>query len=170
MKQYILKTLSKIIPAQTAYGHCDYPCGIYDPHGAIVAALTVIRMVDLLHEHEDTLKNPGHHSELELRNNIIRAVAIKEKHAEHVKHEIRVIWGDYFKPELKAQSPGLDPLVFSIMQLASKAKQNVDRSTALELLNSVNKFAEIFWQSKGKETKRVRAPYKPEEEIVIPIL
>ncbi|MFL5683309.1 MAG: superoxide dismutase [Ni], partial [Chloroflexota bacterium] len=31
-----------------ARAHCDIPCGIYDPHGAEVAARTVARMVELI--------------------------------------------------------------------------------------------------------------------------
>jgi nickel superoxide dismutase len=30
--------------------HCDIPCGIYDPHHALIGALTVIRMVDLMEQ------------------------------------------------------------------------------------------------------------------------
>jgi len=165
--QKLLKQLARILPTNIAYAHCDYPCGIYDPHHAQIGALTVIRMDDLMKE---LLDQAGDHSELETRSNIIRAVAIKEDHAEMVKKEVRTIWGDYFKPETKDKYPDLDKLVHEIMQLGSKAKQTVDRDNAMKLLDKVNQFAEIFWQSKGKEVKRVKAPYKPEEEMVIPIL
>jgi nickel superoxide dismutase len=40
----------------------------------------------------------------------------------------------------------------------------------LELLQSVNRFAEIFWETKGVDTKRAKAPYKPGEEVVYPAL
>jgi nickel superoxide dismutase len=56
------------------------------------------------------------------------------------------------------------------MQLGSKSRQTVNRETALDLLEAVNRFAEIFWEIKGVETKRVAAPYAPGEEIVHPVL
>jgi nickel superoxide dismutase len=37
-------------------------------------------------------------------------------------------------------------------------------------LGAVNRFAEIFWETKGIKTKKVKAPYKPGEEIVYPEL
>ena len=154
------------LPLDTAYAHCDFPCGIYDPHGAQIGALTVIRMIDLMQELESTHQT----HDLEFRNAMIRAVHIKEEHAELVKREIRVIWGDYFKPELAQKYPELSELVHETMRLASKTKQTVERTTARELLEKVNRLAEIFWETKGKQTKLVKAPYKPEEEIVIPIL
>jgi nickel superoxide dismutase len=56
------------------------------------------------------------------------------------------------------------------MQLGSKSRQTVDRANGEQLLEAVNRFAEIFWETKGQATKRVKAPYKPEAEIVIPDL
>ena len=35
---------------------------------------------------------------------------------------------------------------------------------------AVNRFAEIFWETKGVETKRVVSPYEPKEKIVYPVL
>jgi nickel superoxide dismutase len=170
--QKILKTISRISSVETAHAHCDLPCGIYDPHQAIIGALTVVRMMDIIKEHAEHLQNEEqkYMSDLGLHNNLARAIAIKEDHAELVKKEVRTIWGDYFKPEMRAENPQLDGLVHEIMQLGSKSKQTVERDTAMQLLNKVNEFAEIFWKSKGKETKRVKAPYKPEEEIVVPVL
>lgn len=170
--QSILSKLAKITPIEVAYAHCDVPCGIYDPHRAIIAALTVIRMVDILSDHAESIKTAekDEHDELELKNNLIRAVGVKEDHAEIVKSEIRIIWGDYFKPEHKDKFPELHELVHEIMQLGSKSKQTVDRDVAKKLLDQTNRFAEIFWETKGKQTKRVKAPYKPEEDITYPML
>ena len=151
---------------KTAYAHCDYPCGIYDPHQAQIGALTVIRMMDLMRELETAHKE---HDE-EFRNSMMRAVMIKEKHAELVKREVRVIWGDYFKAEHFQKYPELHELSHEIMTLASKTRQTVDRDQALKLLAQINRFSEIFWETKGKKTKLVTAPYKPEEKIVYPIL
>ncbi len=153
-------------PVEVVEAHCDIPCGIYDPHQAIIGALTVIRMVDLMEKLVETHSG----EKVEFHNSMARYVAVKEEHAELTKHEIRVIWGDFIKEAHVEQYPQLHGLVHKIMQLGSKARQTADRETALALLDAVNEFAEIFWQIKGKETKRVKAPYSVTEEIVVPDL
>ncbi len=147
--------------------HCDIPCGIYDPHQAIIGALTVIRMVDLI---DDFVKTHDKVETAEFINSMSRYVAVKEEHAELTKHEIRVIWGDFMKTPHTEEYPQLNELVHKIMQLGSKARQSVDRETSVALLQAVNEFAEIFWQIKGIKTKRVKAPYSVSEEIVVPEL
>jgi len=37
-------------------------------------------------------------------------------------------------------------------------------------VDEVNRFAEIFWATKGKSTKKAAAPYKPSLELVYPVL
>lgn len=163
MKQTILKNLAKITGYEIAHAHCDVPCGIYDPHQAIIGALTTIRMADIIKEIKEKHADGAH------QQDYMRAIAVKEQHADMCKKEVATIWGDYFKPEMVEQHPDLHNLVHSILQAASKAKQSEERANGEKLLELVNKFAEIFWQTKGKETKRVAAPYKPESEIVIPV-
>jgi nickel superoxide dismutase len=162
----MLETLDRVFAFERARAHCDIPCGIYDPHQAQIAALTVIRMVDLM---EDLAKAPQKEN-LEFHNTLSRYIAVKEEHAELCKREIRVIWGDYFKAEQLAKFPEVPELVHKIMQLGSQARQSTNRGTALELLSTVNRFAEIFWETKGIATKRVKAPYKPSEEVAYPVL
>ena len=43
-----LTLADRIRAPRTARAHCDIPCGIYDPHAAQLAALTVVRMVQLI--------------------------------------------------------------------------------------------------------------------------
>ena len=163
--------IAKIIDTHTHFdvvdAHCDIPCGIYDPHHALIGALTVIRMVDLINS---KVKEHGSGSTAEFINSMARCIAIKEEHAELTKHEVRIIWGDFIKAEHVEAYPQLPELVHKIMQLGSKARQTVDRETAEALLGEVNEFAEIFWQIKGKETKRVPAPFPVTDEMVVPIL
>jgi nickel superoxide dismutase len=167
MLHKIVQKLDQHFHLESVDAHCDIPCGIYDPHQAQIGALTVIRMVDLIEklfeEHGDDL-SPA------FLNSMARYVAVKEEHAELTKHEIRVIWGDFIKEAHVEQYPQLHGLVHKIMQLGSKARQTVDRETALALLDAVNEFAMIFWQIKGKQTKRVNAPQSVTEEIVLPVL
>lgn len=151
-----LNSIFNLLPSHTAYAHCDIPCGIYDPHNAQMAAHTVIRMTSLLGEAKGDV------------HKIARLTKVKEEHAELVKHEVRIIWGDYFKEEHLKDHPNLHSLVFKIMKHASKAKQEVSLEEANELLEMTQEFAEIFWKTKGKETVRVPSNYPTEGELVIP--
>ena len=82
----------KTIGVKKASAHCDIPCKIYDPCVAQIAALSVIRFMDIIAElaKKDSLALADHAQ-------LSRLLAEKETHAEKVKHEIRVIWGDYIK-------------------------------------------------------------------------
>ena len=162
----IAKKMDQLHPVDVVDAHCDIPCGIYDPHQALIGALTVIRMVDLM----ENLVNTHSAEKVEFHNSMARYVAVKEEHAELAKHEVRVIWGDFMKAAHVEQFPQLPTLVHKIMQLGSKSRQTADRETALSFLDALNEFAEIFWQIKGKETKRVKAPYSVSEEMVVPDL
>jgi nickel superoxide dismutase len=162
----ILKGLDRFTRFERASAHCDIPCGIYDPHLAEVAALTVVRMIDLMN---DLAKDPKP-QDLSYANSMARYIAVKEEHTELVKREVRVIWGDYIKQEQVDKFPELPGLVHQIMQLGSKARQTTSRETAMQLLEGVNRFAEIYWQTKGIATKKVKAPYKPGEDMVLPAL
>jgi nickel superoxide dismutase len=162
----MLEKLDKMAGVERARAHCDIPCGIYDPITAQIAALTVIRMIDLMQDAEK--KNPD--KGLAFYNSLSRYVAVKEEHAVKVKNEICVIWGDYMKPEHVEKYPQLHGLVYKIMKLASAAKQTASHEQAAELLEAVNQFAEIFWQTKNVATKRAKAPYLPAMEVVYPVL
>jgi nickel superoxide dismutase len=166
MLHRVLESLDHAFEFPQASAHCDIPCGIYDPHQAQVAVLTVIRMIDLMN---DLVKGAAKET-LEFHNSLTRYVLIKEEHAELCKREVRVIFGDFIKKEHVEKYPELPALFHKIMQLGSKVRQTAGRETALELLGAVNRFAEIFWEIKGIATKKVKAPYKPEEEIVYPVL
>ena len=141
---------------QVAEAHCDIPCKIYDPAISQVATLSVIRLIDLLHEideSDNSLKSIAHRS---------RLVIEKEAQAKIVKNEVNIIWGDYFKaPQIEAH-PNIHTLVHEIMMTASKCKQDVIRGNAEELVKKVNEFATIFWSTKGIETENVVCPYPPE--------
>jgi len=162
----VLKSLDRLVSFEKASAHCDIPCGIYDPHQAQIAALTVIRMIDLMNE----LKSSHDPASLEYGNSMARYIAVKEEHAELVKREVRVIFGDYIKQEQLDKFPELPGLAHKIYQLGSKARQGTSREVAMELLAAVNRFAEIFWATKNIQTKKVKAPYKPGEEVVYPVL
>lgn len=149
---------------ETVKAHCDVPCGIYDPSTAQIAALSVIRMVDLINAAE---KGDDEASYL---NDMARYVAVKETEAIKCKDEIAVIWGDFIKPAHVEDHPEVHNIAHKIMMLGGAAKQHTSREKAMELLAEVNKFAEIFWAIKGVKTKTAKAPYAPAEDVVYPEL
>ncbi|HWO94503.1 MAG TPA: superoxide dismutase, Ni [Dehalococcoidia bacterium] len=153
-------------PNTTVHAHCDIPCAIYDPHQAQIGALSVIRMNQLIEQ----LQMQGQAKEEHDRyiHQIARYTKVKEDHAEIVKHEVRVIWGDYFKPEHLEQYPDLHSIVFNIMKLASKGRQEINMQAAQDLLSEVNRFAEIFWATKGVPTKRQPSNQTAGGEFVVP--
>jgi nickel superoxide dismutase len=151
-----------ITPSRVAHAHCDIPCGIYDPHQAQLAAHSVVRMVDLIQALERSDESTAEHQ-------VARYTAVKEEHAELVKREVRIIWGDYFKPEQLQEYPNLHTLVFEIMKLASTARQQINKEASQNLLGKVQEFAEIFYKTKGRETKRVATVYPTGGELVQPV-
>tara|TARA_B100000989_G_C19425670_1_gene420639 strand:- start:307 stop:771 length:465 start_codon:yes stop_codon:yes gene_type:complete len=142
--------------------HCDIPCKIYDPAVVQVAALSVVRILDIISELDESSK--ANQSEL------ARLTIEKENQARIVKDEIRIIWGDYFKDPQIEMYPNIHSLVHSIMMAGSKCKQSIDRQNGLDLVELVNEFTEAFWGTKDIKTQRVIAPYPPALEVVQPIL
>jgi nickel superoxide dismutase len=162
----LLDQVDRKFTLKRAKAHCDIPCGIYDPITAQIAALTVVRMVDLMKD----LEAKGGEKSVEYHNSLSRYVAVKEEHAEKAKHEVRVIWGDYLKGPAFEKYPHAHELVHKIMMLGSKTRQTVDREAAVEFVEAVNEFAQMFWETKGIATKRAKAPYAPALELVYPVL
>ncbi|WP_016955748.1 superoxide dismutase, Ni [Catenovulum agarivorans] len=165
----MLHNLLNKLDAKNAFesvsAHCDIPCKIYDPSTAQIAVLTMIRMVDLLEE-----LNAKDSLTANEQAQFVRLVMQKEEHGVKVKEEVRVIWGDYIKQPQIDQFPHVHELVHSINLAASKAKQHIDKAATLDLLDKVNQFAEIFWQSKGVATFTAECPYPPAQQVVYPKL
>ena len=165
MLHKLLSSLDNNLNFVLVSAHCDIPCKIYDPISAQLAVLTMIRMVDLLNELSDKKELSANQ-----QAQFSRLVAEKEQHGIKVKEEIRVIWGDYFKkPQLDA-FPEIHSLSHDIMLAASKAKQHIDRDACLDLLDKVNRFADIFWQTKSISTFKAISPYPPAQELIYPVL
>ena len=152
----------------TAAAHCDIPCGIYDPHYAQIAALSVLRMNQLIDALEMPADPKAKADQAKYHNSLTRYIAVKEEHAEIVKREVRIIWGDYFKPEHAEKYGDLHATVWNIMKLASKNKQEANTQAAQDLLGAVQKFAEMFWDSKGTKTARVPSGQAMGGELVVP--
>lgn len=161
----LIKMVDKKLRFPVLSAHCDIPCKIYDPISAQIAALTIIRMVDLL----EPLKAKSSLT-LDEQAEMLRLVNQKEKHGVKVKEEINVIWGDYIKAPQLTQFPELHELTRNIMLASSQAKQHINRDAAVKLLDLVNRFAEIFWATKQVTTFRAVCPYPPAENLIYPKL
>jgi nickel superoxide dismutase len=108
----------------------------------VLAARTVARMVELIGQ------IPEGSTAVADRNTFVRCVAVKEQHAEKVKHEVQVIWSDYFKPEHLAAFPDLHTKVWNLLKLAGKNKQGIDAQAAADLEAATKDFADMFWATK----------------------
>lgn len=166
MLHKLISVFDQKLGFEQAQAHCDIPCGIYDPIGAQIAAVTVVRMIDLINEVEGKTGGQGK----DFAHAMTRYTEVKEEHAEKVKHEIRVIFGDYIKPQHIEKFPELPTLQHQIMMQASKARQNIDRQAALDLVEMVNRFTEMFWSTKNIQTRRAKSPYNPPLELVYPVI
>jgi nickel superoxide dismutase len=150
----VFGALDRVAPPDVAYAHCDIPCGIYDPHMAQIAALTVVRMVQLI---QGLQKPDGSGSKDEWDTytmQVSRYTAVKEEHAKMCEHEIIILWTDYFKPEHLEKHKNLHDVVWKATKLTSTVKQQVNMDAAQQLLAATQQIAEMFWDTKGVATRR----------------
>lgn len=154
-----------LAPTRIAHAHCDIPCGIYDPHLMQLAALTCVRMNQMIND----LAPPAAMEKADrdkYMHALVRFTTIKEEHAELVKREARIIRGDFFKPD--NSPPNIGELTDGIMKTASKVRQNLDMDAANELLSLTQQFAEAFWKAKNIETKKQPSNQAAGGEYVVP--
>ncbi len=137
------------LSARKASAHCDGPCGVYDPASARIAAEAVLSMTKkLLSLSPPTGNDPA--AWAEYNNTFSRYTAIKEEQAQETKAELLILWTDYFKPEHLATFPELHETFWKAAKLCSACKVNINQATAEELLKSVERVHNMFWQSKGR--------------------
>ena len=156
----MIKSILRFLPQNTAYAHCDIPCGIYDPHQAQLAAHTVIRMTQLLTEltREDETK---------AEHDVSRITHVKEEHSNLLEEELDTLRNDYFKEEHYKEYPNLHELFVKTLKLSAKARQSIDMQAAQDALSGVQEIAEIFFKTKGVEPVRVKTVYPTGGEIVL---
>jgi len=138
MKHLILSRLANILPTQTAYAHCDLPCGVYNPLQARIEAESILNIMKKYSDSKDEVFR-------------MRAILIKEERAELVKHHLWVLWTDYFKPEHLEKFPQLHDLFWRTTKLAGQTKKSIDPSDGQKLLEMIDEIDRIF-----KETKRAK--------------
>lgn len=162
------RLVDAVFPPRAVYAHCDIPCGIYDPTDAQLSALTIIRMDQLIAELAPLAMDAKPEDRATYVSKISRYTTVKEQHAERLKHDVRVIWGDFFTPDHAKQFPQIHDLTWRILKQASKTRQGTTLADAQELLKLVQEFSEVFWQAKGAKPHRVPSMQKPGGELVVP--
>ena len=145
----LLRHIDRANPPRRAAAHCDIPCGIYDPHEAQVAALTVVRMFQLMDQLEKPGSNAGKEQMESYDQTFGRYVAVKEEHAKIVEHELTVLWTDYFKPEHIEKYPQLHELFWKATKEAGLSKKSQDPAQGQKLLDQIDEIAKIFWETKA---------------------
>ena len=126
---------------QTAYAHCDIPCGVYETDTMMHSAETCRRMIQKIEE-------LGELDSVEKHNTFVRSVMNKEKHAQKVKHELYVLWSDYFKPDHLERYPDLHDRLWKTTKQASSVKQTVSMDEASKLVDMVHDIAHLFAETK----------------------
>ena len=111
-----------LAPTTTARAHCDLPCGVYDPEQARIEAESCYKIIEKYAANEDATFRA-------------RAIGIKERQAELVKHHLDVLWHDYFKPEHLEKVPNLHELFWNANKQVSKVKASTDTADAKTLLD-----------------------------------
>ncbi len=154
MIKKLINTLSPKI--EEASAHCDGPCGIYDPASARVSAEAVRSMTKKilalpLPDASDAGAVARYHATLS------RYTSIKEEQAELTKHELLVLWTDYFKPPHLEKHPELHTIFWEVAKLCSACKVEVSPEHADELMEAIEKIHNIFWSTKGREVAWVLA-------------
>lgn len=135
MKRTFCNIVAKILPTQTAYAHCDLPCGVYNPLQARIEAESILKIMKKYNDSKDEVFR-------------MRAIIIKEERAELVKHHLWVLWTDYFKPEHVEKFPQLHDLFWRTTKLAGQTKKSNDPSDGQKLLDLIDEIDDIFKKTK----------------------
>jgi nickel superoxide dismutase len=135
-----MSSISRFLAPQTvARAHCDLPCGVYDPEQARIEAESCYRIVQKYAASEDATFRT-------------RAIAIKERQADLVKHHLDVLWHDYFKPEHLEAVPNLHQLFWDATKQVSKVKASTSLDDAQKLLDLVDQ-VDAAWKATGGPAK-----------------
>jgi nickel superoxide dismutase len=131
-----------LAPTTTARAHCDLPCGVYDPEQARIEAESCYKIIEKYAANEDATFRA-------------RAIGIKERQAELVKHHLDVLWHDYFKPEHLDKVPNLHELFWNANKQVSKVKASTDLADAKTLLAMIDDIDAAWKATGGNEKTRV---------------
>lgn len=142
--------MKSLYPASSAHAHCDGPCGIYDPASARIAAEAAQSMTKKMLALTKPDEN-NHNEYVSYLNTLSRYAAIKEEQADLAKKELLILWTDYFKPPHVEKYPNLHEIFWNAAKLCSSVKVEVNEQHAAELMTTIEKIHDIFWQTKNRD-------------------
>lgn len=148
------KIASKVkvwFPAEEVSAHCDGPCGVYDSASARIAAEAVLSMTKKILALDPAA---GDHA---TANTMSRYIAIKEEEAHKTKEQLLILWTDYFKPVHLAAYPDLHETFWNAAKLCSACKVHVSLEHANDLMDTVEKIHNMFWDTKGRDVPWIKA-------------
>ena len=151
--QFLIRLFDRCLGIEPLYAHCDVPCGIYDPHGAVISAKTVHAMNTKIAALPIPPPTAAPNEVNEHRNTLIRMVTTKEAHAQLCKQELLILWTDYFKPEALSMFPDLHDTFWKAAKLCSYNKQHVDPAKSQELMDAVARIADLFNKAEAAKKK-----------------
>ena len=146
----MIRHLIQKLRAPTAHAHCDGPCGVYDPADARIKAEAVLSMTKKILALEAPAAGDAA-AMAKYNNTMSRFIAIKEEQAQKTKHELLVLWTDFFKPPHLEQFPDLHDTFWKAAKLCSACKVEVSLEHAQELMAAVETIHTMFWKAKGRE-------------------
>ncbi len=151
----VLQILDRVAPPRVAHAHCSIPCGLYDTAPSLMAAKTVLTMVQKI----QALEVPGLNASKEQRQqhgqDVARMTLVKQEHALLCRREVvDVLWAQFFKPEHLQQAPNLHDLVWGTAKLSTQCSQQVNLQAAEQLVQKVQEIAAIYDKVGGQHPGR----------------
>ncbi len=156
MKDKLSALWHERFPAPEVEAHCDAPCGVYDPAQARIEAEAVLSLTRKILALQAPAVGDAP-ARLAYQNTLTRYIMIKEQQAELTKHDLLVLWTDYFKPEHLQEFPSLHDTFWKAAKLCSECKQQVNEQKAQDLLKAVQNIHDMFWKTKKREVAWVTA-------------
>lgn len=142
----LVDLIDRIASCPRVFAHCDIPCGIYNSSVALLAADTVVKMVE-------KIQALGDLSNIQNHNSFTRMTMVKEEHAQLCKKELLILWTDYFKPEHLQNFPDLHEKFWKAAKLCSKNKQEINMEAANELKATAEEITAMFYQAEELKKK-----------------
>ena len=133
-RRIFLLSAGLILLTQSAYAHCQLPCGIYDDHARVLTMLEDVRTIE---KATRLIKELSDSNDPLSQNQRVRWIMNKEEHAQNIISAIC----DYFltqrvKPDSDDYLKRLEKHHIVIIG-AMKAKQNVDMEIVKKLKKEV---------------------------------
>lgn len=120
-------------------------CGVYDPAQAKIEALSCLKITQKYNETDD-------------EHFRTRAIILKEKSAELVKHHLMVLWADFFTKQHFEEFPNLHQLFWDAIHGAGDIKKSTDPAASEKVLALIEEISEVFWSTEKAKGMGVYPP------------